>query len=136
MGFAVWFSCRVGCPGLCHTISRGLFVDYHDKTLTCRDCSKPFIWTAGEQQFFREKELINIPARCSGCRSARKAKLGLPDRAQAEVNCAECGQRTTVPFIPRNGNPVYCSTCLTGIRRAASARTEAMPDDVAEALNA
>ena len=96
----------------------GLFVEFRDKTLTCRDCSKPFTWTAGEQHFFRAKELINIPARCPQCRSARKAKLGLPDRAQTEVTCAECKQLTSVPFIPRNGNPVYCSTCLVTIRRA------------------
>jgi CxxC-x17-CxxC domain-containing protein len=96
-------------------------VDFRDKTLVCRDCSKPFVWTAGEQQFFREKELINIPARCPHCRSARKAKLGLPDRAQTDVTCAKCGQQTSVPFVPRNGNPVYCSTCLSVVR----AETEA-----------
>jgi len=100
----------------------GPFVEFRDKTLTCRDCSKPFTWTAGEQHFFREKELINIPARCPHCRSARKAKLGLPDRAQTEVTCAECKQLTSVPFVPRNGNPVYCSTCLTAIRRAEADR--------------
>jgi CxxC-x17-CxxC domain-containing protein len=96
-------------------------VDFRDKTLVCRDCSKPFVWTAGEQQFFREKELINIPARCPHCRSARKAKLGLPDRAQTDVTCAKCGQQTSVPFVPRNGNPVYCSTCLTVVRAEAEA---------------
>jgi CxxC-x17-CxxC domain-containing protein len=99
-------------------------VDFLDKTLTCRDCSKPFTWTAGEQHFFREKELINIPARCPQCRSARKAKLGLPDRAQTEVTCAECGQHTSVPFVPRNGNPVYCSNCLTEKRRVEAASSE------------
>ncbi len=96
-------------------------MEYQDKTLTCRDCSKPFIWTAGEQAFFREKELINIPARCAKCRSARKAKLGLTDRAQTDVTCAECGQTTTVPFVPRNGNPVYCSVCLSSVRKSQAA---------------
>ncbi|MDQ3442535.1 MAG: zinc-ribbon domain-containing protein, partial [Chloroflexota bacterium] len=28
-------------------------MEFRDKTLTCRDCSKPFTWTAGEQHFFR-----------------------------------------------------------------------------------
>lgn len=111
-----------GCPA-CTGFVEGLFVEFRDKTLTCRDCSKPFTWTAGEQHFFRAKELINIPARCPHCRSARKAKLGLPDRAQTEVTCAECKQLTSVPFIPRNGNPVYCSTCLVTIRRAETGET-------------
>lgn len=84
---------------------------FEDKTLTCRDCSNAFTWTAGEQQFYKEKQLINIPARCPKCRSARKGKLGLADRQMTEVVCAECGQTTTVPFVPRNGNPVYCSGC-------------------------
>ena len=105
----------------------GSRVDFSDKTLTCRECSKPFSWTAGEQHFFREKELINIPARCPRCRSARKAKLGLPDRAQTEVTCAECGQLTTVPFVPRNGNPVYCSACFS---KAREATREAAPAEV------
>lgn len=100
---------------------RGRCMEFQDKTLTCRECGKPFMWTAGEQQFFREKQLINIPARCNPCRSARKAKLGLPDRAQTEVTCAECGHSTTVPFVPRNGNPVYCSGCLVRVRAAVSA---------------
>ena len=94
---------------------------YDDKTLMCRDCSKPFVWTAGEQHFFHEKQLINIPARCPQCRSARKAKLGLTDRAQTDVTCAQCGRPTSVPFVPRNGNPVYCSVCLTGVRDAEAA---------------
>jgi CxxC-x17-CxxC domain-containing protein len=66
--------------------------------------------------FFREKELRNIPARCTKCRTARKSKLGLAQRPQSDVTCAMCGKSTTVPFVPRNGRPVYCSTCLTNIR--------------------
>ena len=46
----------------------------------------------------------------------RKAKLGLQERVQTEVNCAECGTQTTVPFVPRNGNPVYCSRCFDRLR--------------------
>jgi CxxC-x17-CxxC domain-containing protein len=91
-------------------------VNVADKVLTCRDCHEPFIWTAGEQVFFREKELRNIPARCTKCRTARKSKLGLAQRPQSDVTCAMCGKSTTVPFVPRNGRPVYCSTCLTNIR--------------------
>lgn len=90
---------------------------FEDKTLTCRECSDPFTWTAGEQQFYKEKDLINIPARCPRCRAKRKAKLGLPDRTMTEVVCAECSQATTVPFVPRNGNPVYCATCFEKLKR-------------------
>lgn len=91
-------------------------MDFADRTLTCRDCDRPFTWTAGEQQFYQEKGLVNAPARCPDCRATRKAKLGLQERAQTEVVCAECGETTTVPFVPRNGNPVYCSRCFDQIR--------------------
>jgi len=91
-------------------------MSFLDKTLTCRECNDPFTWTAGEQQFYKTRALINIPARCPKCRTERKAKLGLPSSAMTEVVCAQCSQTTTVPFVPRNGNPVYCSTCLTSVR--------------------
>jgi CxxC-x17-CxxC domain-containing protein len=94
---------------------------FTDKTLTCRECHKPFLWTAGEQIFFKERGLINIPARCVECRSNRKEKLGLQRQTVTEVVCAECGQTTTVPFVPRNGKPIYCSSCLVVARERAEA---------------
>ena len=88
-------------------------VDFSDRTLVCRDCGKPFTWTAGEQTFYAEKGLVNEPARCPECRAARKARLGLePPRMMHTIVCAECGQETTVPFVPRNGRPVLCSSCF------------------------
>ena len=96
-------------------------MSFVDKTLTCRECNGPFTWTAGEQQFYKTRALINIPARCPKCRTERKAKLGLPSSTMTEVVCAQCNQTTTVPFVPRNGNPVYCSACLSAVRAAAEA---------------
>jgi CxxC-x17-CxxC domain-containing protein len=116
--------CRLPSPGVldgerpaaASTAQKGGQVDFVDRTLTCRECNQPFTWTAGEQQFYLEKGLVNIPARCPNCRASRKAKLGLQERVQTEVTCAECGERTTVPFVPRNGNPVYCSRCFDKLR--------------------
>jgi hypothetical protein len=48
-------------------------VDFRDRTLTCRECNGSFIWTAGEQQFYQEKGLVNVPARCPDCRANRKS---------------------------------------------------------------
>ncbi|HEV2074430.1 MAG TPA: zinc-ribbon domain containing protein [Thermomicrobiales bacterium] len=97
-------------------------MEFSDKTLTCRECSKPFVWTAGEQAFYKDRQLINIPARCTECRSNRKERLGLQRQPITEVVCAECGLTTTVPFVPRNGRPVYCSTCLAGVRAQEESR--------------
>jgi hypothetical protein len=43
-----------------------------DKTLVCKDCSKEFIFTEGEQTFYQEKGLQNEPQRCPDCRKAHK----------------------------------------------------------------
>ena len=94
-------------------------MEFEDKTLICRECGEPFVWTAGEQAFYAEKGLLNVPARCQDCRQARKqARLGATpgERVQHPVTCAECGTETTVPFVPRNGKPVYCSTCFDRVR--------------------
>lgn len=43
-----------------------------DKTLQCKDCGVDFIFTAGEQDFYKEKGFENEPQRCADCRRARK----------------------------------------------------------------
>ena len=39
-----------------------------DKTLVCQDCGKEFIFTEGEQAFYKEKGFDNEPKRCVECR--------------------------------------------------------------------
>lgn len=43
-----------------------------DKTIVCKDCGKEFIFTAGEQEFYKEKGFTNEPQRCKDCRNAKK----------------------------------------------------------------
>jgi len=45
-----------------------------DKTLTCKDCGSEFIFSEGEQAFYKEKGFENEPQRCPDCRRARKAQ--------------------------------------------------------------
>ena len=45
---------------------------FEDRTLHCRDCNAPFIWTAAEQRFYADKGLKHQPARCKGCRERIK----------------------------------------------------------------
>lgn len=44
-----------------------------DKTLMCKDCNTEFVFTEGEQEFYKEKGFENEPQRCPDCRKARKA---------------------------------------------------------------
>lgn len=91
--------------------------DLQDKTLTCRECGAEFVFTASEQNFYREKGFENEPTRCPGCRSKRKKSTlgrisGREFRETFTVNCSECGRETQVPFKPVQGKPVYCRECF------------------------
>lgn len=93
---------------------------YTDETLTCTDCSAPFTFSAGEQEFFASKGFQNKPSRCPDCRAARKGqKSGAGGtREMHTVTCTECGQQAEVPFMPRGDKPVYCKDCFAKSRNA------------------
>lgn len=87
---------------------------YEDKTLTCKDCGREFVFTAGEQEFYAEKGFLNEPQRCKECRQARKG--GRPGREMFTAVCASCGKEARVPFEPREDRPVYCSECFAQMK--------------------
>ncbi|HBK86173.1 MAG TPA: zinc-binding protein [Firmicutes bacterium] len=94
---------------------------YSDKTLTCRDCGKEFVFTAGEQEFYATRGFQNEPSRCPECRAARKAQNNngggmRQPREMHTVICAECGKETQVPFKPSGDRPVYCQDCFQAKR--------------------
>lgn len=94
--------------------------------LTCRDCGREFAFTVGEQHFFAEKGLVNLPHRCPACRIvARRVRAATPKDYHAVV-CSLCGAQAMVPFAPRTDRPVYCSTCFDRVR--AADRSQAPPD--------
>lgn len=49
-------------------------MEFKDKTIVCRDCGTEFIFTSGEQTFFKEKGIENEPKRCKACRDKKKAE--------------------------------------------------------------
>ena len=99
-------------------------MNFVDKTLRCRECGSDFVFTAGEQEFYQQKGLMNQPSRCPSCRAARRSSGGVGNRTERApremhtVICAECGVETQVPFLPKNDRPVYCSSCYDKVRVA------------------
>lgn len=91
-------------------------MDFQDQSLTCRDCGKPFTWTASEQQFYQQKGFQNAPVRCPDCRALKKTRMGegggRGPRQSFEITCANCGKKDTVPFQPRGDRPVLCRDCF------------------------
>ena len=51
-------------------------MEYQDKILKCIDCGTDFVFTAGEQFFFHDKQFKNEPKRCKNCKGKRVAVLG------------------------------------------------------------
>jgi DNA-directed RNA polymerase subunit RPC12/RpoP len=45
-----------------------------DINLKCKDCGADFVFTEGEQAFYKEKGFENQPTRCPECRRAKKAE--------------------------------------------------------------
>lgn len=43
-----------------------------DKVIACKDCGAEFVFTVGEQEFYKEKGFENEPVRCPDCRRKRK----------------------------------------------------------------
>ena len=92
-----------------------------DKTLTCRECGQEFTFTAGEQEFYLSRSLMNEPGRCLECRTARRRERrdGYGRSRQVySVVCAACGAETTVPFEPTEGRPVYCKECYAKMKQS------------------
>jgi CxxC-x17-CxxC domain-containing protein len=87
-------------------------VALQDRTLACRDCGAEFIFTVGEQEFYAQKGFEHEPARCPGCRQARKRdRSSGAERVMFDAVCSQCGAATQVPFSPRPDKPVYCPDC-------------------------
>jgi len=86
-------------------------MEFTDKVLRCVDCGSEFIFTAGEQLFFHDKDFKNDPKRCKQCK-AKRASGGPRVRAETRTHCSACGIETTVPFRPTQGRPVLCRSCF------------------------
>jgi CxxC-x17-CxxC domain-containing protein len=123
-------------------------MDFVDRILKCSDCGNDFIFTAGEQLFFFDRQFKNDPKRCKLCK-AKRAGLGrtvdgspvaatLPlSRTETRTQCSACGVETTVPFKPTQGRPVFCRSCFQ-VKRvpAAVARVAGLDSPADAAMNA
>src|SRR6195952_1329818 len=105
-------------------------MDFADRHLKCSDCGTEFVFTAGEQLFFFDKQFKNDPKRCKLCK-AKRAEVGKPvgavaastlplSKTETRTECSACGIETTVPFKPTQGRPVLCRQCFQ-LKRVPSA---------------
>jgi CxxC-x17-CxxC domain-containing protein len=107
-------------------------MEFQDKILRCVDCGKEFIFTAGEQLFFHDKQFHNDPKRCKACKLKRGGSSSV--RAETRTRCSVCGQETTVPFRPTQGRPVLCRACFEQQRRTPTTQSAAGGQTVVAAM--
>ena len=86
--------------------------EFQDRILQCADCGTEFVFTAGEQRFFQEKNFKNEPKRCRACKTKRQNAAPGHGKVETLTTCSQCGRQTTVPFKPTQGRPVYCRDCF------------------------
>ena len=86
-------------------------MEFIDRVLKCIDCGAEFVFTAGEQLFFHDKQFMNDPKRCKQCK-AKRASGGLKGAAGNPHHLFGVRQATTVPFKPTQGRPVLCRSCF------------------------
>jgi CxxC-x17-CxxC domain-containing protein len=86
-------------------------MEFIDRVLKCSDCGAEFVFTAGEQLFFHDKQFKNEPKHCKQCK-AKRVRGGSRVRPETRTNCSQCGEATTVPFKPTQGRPVLCRSCF------------------------
>jgi len=101
-----------------------------DQTLKCADCGEEFLFTVGEQAFYRDHGLTHAPTRCKRCRENRKNNRGERSagprhesgrsREMHAAVCSECGAETQVPFLPSSGRPIFCRDCFQNRKPARS----------------
>ena len=86
-------------------------MEFIDRVLKCNDCGADFVFTAGEQLFFHDKQFKNDPKHCKQCK-AKRVRGGPRVRSETRTTCSACGEDTTVPFKPTQGRPVLCRSCF------------------------
>jgi len=104
-------------------------MEFQDKQLKCVDCGSDFVFTAGEQLFFHDKQFKNEPKRCKPCKNKRATSVGASaggasgstyNKVETRTTCSGCGLETTVPFKPTQGRPVFCRECFQQRRTSAA----------------
>ena len=92
-------------------------MEFQDRILTCVDCGAEFVWTAGEQQFFADKNFKNEPKRCKACKSKRASRpaggaAGARTGAKPSRTVRAAARRRRYLSSRRKARPVFCKECF------------------------
>src|SRR2546423_15612265 len=88
-------------------------MEFQDRTLKCIDCGADFVFTAGEQLFFHDKQFKNEPKRCKACKGKRAAQVGAGGngghkKVERKTAWSAGRKKRPGPFKPAQGRPEVC----------------------------
>ena len=85
--------------------------EFQDRVLKCVDCGADFVFTAGEQQFYHEKNFKNEPKRCKACKAKRqngsRRRGGPPRRVETSASLLPVRPRNNRPLPSHSGPPGF-----------------------------
>ena len=87
--------------------------EFQDRVLKCVDCNADFVFTAGEQQFFADKNFRNEPKRCKACKGKRQ-EGGSGGHAKVETtgNCSNAEGKQPFRFVPLRGGRFFAGNAF------------------------
>jgi|GEM_PF-2274730 len=80
-------------------------MQFPDKELLCRDCGTTFLFTAGEQDYYLQKGVENLPKRCLVCRRKRWEEASAGLELEAQLLTVSPLSRAKSGFLPRTDPP-------------------------------
>jgi len=93
-------------------------INFQPKSIFCIGCKNAFIFTTEEQTFFHSLGLTNVPKRCPHCRLyMRMRREGKSTDTLTQLNCCKCGEKTSVPFLPKSESEIFCITCFREFKK-------------------
>jgi CxxC-x17-CxxC domain-containing protein len=93
-------------------------VEFQPKSISCIGCKDSFIFSIEEQVFFHSLGLTNVPKRCLHCRLLmRLRREGKSTDTLTQLNCCNCGEKASVPFLPKNEKKIFCVTCYREFKK-------------------
>ena len=92
---------------------------FEDMEITCIECSRVFTWSAGEQDYYRSRDLKQ-PKMCKPCREERRrrnkgqiwgARVAMTDVETRRVLCSRCQSLASKTVSQTHGRAV-CPRCV------------------------
>src|SRR5439155_8042691 len=108
------FVCYISAPGVTRPpgASRfqrrgrlGGFMVESDKSIKCRDCGEEFVFSAGEQAFYKERGFQHEPTRCRRCRDEKKRQ------GTGAATGGMMASPVSATTSPREFHEAVCSSC-------------------------